>query len=134
MDDKEQAGSSGTASEQGAAKESASHGDIKRLIRNRGTIKHKLTILEKYIISIKANLPQNKPSFNDVDLRYKNGSILLQEFDQVQSMIESLCEEKDLGVHYEEREEFQERFYVTQDFLIQYLNNERESFEFCTVE
>lgn len=80
--------------------------ELKRLIRNRASIKQKLTILEKYINTIKTSLPERKPALNDVELRFKDGSLLLQEFDKVQSMIESICDEKDLDSHYRERERF----------------------------
>lgn len=62
------------------------------------------------------------PSLSDVELRYKNSILLLEEFDKVQSMIESLCLEEDLETHYKEWESFENKYYVVQDSFGQILN------------
>lgn len=104
--------------------ESEGSQDLKKLIRNRGTIKQKLSGVEKFINKIKTTVSDNKPSLNDVELRFKDSSALLQDFDNIQSIIESLCEENDLDSHFKERENFQDRYYSTQDFLSTYIKSE----------
>lgn len=107
--------------------ESEGSQDLKKLIRNRGTIKQRLSVVEKFIYKIKTTFTDdNKPNLNDVELRFKNSSTLLQDFENIQSIIESLCEENDLESHFKEGEEFQERYYLIQDFLSTYIKNEKK--------
>lgn len=88
------------------------------MIRNRGFINQKLLQVEKYLSSIV--IESIIPSLSDVELRYKNSILLLEEFDKVQSMIESLCLEEDLEAHYKERESFENKY--SQDSFGQILN------------
>lgn len=97
------------------------------LIRNRASIKYKLTILEKFINVIKTSLPDQQPNVSDVELRFKNSTSLLSEFDEVESTIEELCTEEALNGNFPERELFAERYYDAQDFLSQFLENERQA-------
>lgn len=94
---------------------------FKKLVRNRGTLKQKITYLEKYVNKIQFSTPDHKPSIYDVELRHKDSLNLLKDFENIQGLIESLCDENELLLHYQEREEFQERYYNCQDFLSQYL-------------
>ncbi|VEN50686.1 unnamed protein product [Callosobruchus maculatus] len=100
---------------------------LKELIRNRGSIKQKLIFLEKFVETIKTSAPDSKPSLTDIEIRFKNHEGLLSEFDKIQSTIESKCNEEHLEEHYLEREEFQERYYVSQRFLSDYLKNAFDS-------
>lgn len=109
-----------------------SKSEIKVLTRKRGTIKQKLTILEKFITTIKNSTSNKLISINEVDLRYKDSSGLLSEFDAVQSMTESLCTDEQLPSHFLEREDFQERYYSTQDFFLQYLKTKLRRSSYST--
>nr|CAI5829830.1 unnamed protein product [Callosobruchus analis] len=93
------------------------------LIRNRSSMKQKLLLLEKFISTIKTSDSDNKPSLTEIEIRFKDHECMLSEFDKIQSMIESKCSEEHLEEHYLEREEFQERYYVSQQFLSDYLKN-----------
>nr|CAI5858315.1 unnamed protein product [Callosobruchus analis] len=96
---------------------------LKELIRNRSSMKQKLLLLEKFISTIKTSDSDNKPSLTEIEIRFKDHECMLSEFDKIQSMIESKCSEEHLEEHYLEREEFQERYYVSQQFLSDYLKN-----------
>nr|CAI5837829.1 unnamed protein product [Callosobruchus analis] len=86
-------------------------------------MKQKLLLLEKFISTIKTSDSDNKPSLTEIEIRFKDHECMLSEFDKIQSMIESKCSEEHLEEHYLEREEFQERYYVSQQFLSDYLKN-----------
>nr|CAI5851182.1 unnamed protein product [Callosobruchus analis] len=96
---------------------------LKELIRNRSSMKQKLLLLEKFISTIKTSDSDNKPSLTEIEIRFKDHECMLSEFDKIQSMIESKCSEEHLEEHYLEREEFQERYYVSQQFLSDYLKS-----------
>lgn len=101
--------------------------ELSKLIRNRGSIKQKLTILERFLESVKVSSPDSLPSLNDLELRLRNSLDLLSEFDAVQSIIESLCQEGELPEHYNERETFENRYYRAQDSLTQYVATQQAS-------
>lgn len=101
--------------------------ELSKLMRNRGSIKQKLTILERFLESAKVSLPDSLPSLNDLELRLRNSLDLLTEFDALQSIIESICKEEDLPEHYNEREVFENRYYRAQDSLAQYVANQQVS-------
>lgn len=95
--------------------------DLRELKRNRGSVKTKLTLFEKFANSIK-NLPRDKwPSYNEIELRYNNNSSLLLEFDNVQTIIESRCPDDQLEIQYLQREEFSNRFFTVLSYLRQIL-------------
>nr|CAI5855510.1 unnamed protein product [Callosobruchus analis] len=96
---------------------------LKELIRNRSSMKQNLLLLEKFISTIKTSDSDNKPSLTEIEIRFKDHECMLSEFDKIQSMIKSKCSEEHLEEHYLEREEFQERYYVSQQFLSDYLKN-----------
>lgn len=56
-------------------------------------------------------------------MRYDNHLNLIDEFDKVQSIIESECKEDDLNEQFNERDTFQNRYYVAFDILKQFIHN-----------
>ncbi|KAJ8912477.1 hypothetical protein NQ315_014577 [Exocentrus adspersus] len=99
--------------------------DLKPLIRVRGSIKQKLTNLEKFVNSI--NVESEKiPTLSEVEVRYKNNEFLLKDFEEVQLKIETLCEEASLSEHYAEREHFETRYTSVIGFLYEYINNKQK--------
>lgn len=95
--------------------------DIKSLIKNRGSVKRKLTILEKYVDNIKNGLIT--PESSDVKLRLDVNLNLFQEFDNVQTQIEQECDDNDLEMHASEREPFENKYYAAISFLTNYITN-----------
>ncbi|XP_057662250.1 uncharacterized protein LOC130897427 [Diorhabda carinulata] len=59
--------------------------------------------------------------FNEIQMRYDNHLNLLDEFDKIQSIIESECKEDDLDEQFNERDTFQDRYYAAFDFLKQFI-------------
>ncbi|XP_056645831.1 uncharacterized protein LOC130451055 [Diorhabda sublineata] len=94
--------------------------DIKQLIRNRGSIKKRLTTFEKYIVSIKDGLIS--PDSIDVQLRYDNNINLIHEFENIQKLIEEHCTEEELKIQFEEREPFENKYYSNLSFLKDYIS------------
>lgn len=89
--------------------------DIKQLVRNRASLKKKLTTIEKYISSIKNG--SLIPEISDIKLRYENNINLIKDFETVQKLIEEKCKEDELDEQFEEREPFETRYYSSLSFL-----------------
>ncbi|XP_072400318.1 uncharacterized protein [Diabrotica undecimpunctata] len=94
--------------------------DMKTLIRNRGSIKQKITILENYISSIQDET--NSVDICNIQSRYENCKDLINQFETIQTEIEEKCEEKDLISQFSERNAFESKYFTSISFLKDILN------------
>lgn len=84
--------------------------DLAKLTRKRGAIKHKLTNFSAFLKPIeetfdKKNVIDKKIIF-ELKIRVEKFDIMMNEFEEVQSEIEIICEEDKLSDHYTERNNF----------------------------
>ncbi|XP_072389595.1 uncharacterized protein [Diabrotica undecimpunctata] len=99
--------------------------DMKTLIRNRGSIKQKITILENYISSIQDET--NSVDICNIQSRYENCKDLINQFETIQTEIEEKCEEKDLISQFSERNAFESKYFTAISFLKDILNKNKNS-------
>lgn len=89
---------------------------IKTFIRQRGSVKAKLTTFSKFLAEISIRI-QNHDVLNieeqyvELELRLTQCEKLLDEFNQVQGYVESLVDDDDLDRQFEEREKFTTDYY-----------------------
>ncbi|XP_072377951.1 uncharacterized protein [Diabrotica undecimpunctata] len=98
-----------------------SSSDIAQLIRNRGSLKRKLTSLTNFVNKISDG--SLKPTLGDVNRRYKNYLKLLSQFEIIQQSIEEKCSDDQLEIHFNERDPFENHFYTAISYLEEYINN-----------
>ncbi|XP_050516607.1 uncharacterized protein LOC126891473 [Diabrotica virgifera virgifera] len=97
--------------------------DLKNLVRNRGSLNQRLSILETYIISIKSET--NSVDICNIQSRFDNCVDLLNQFDPIQGEIEEKCEEKDIVSQFSERDSFKSRYFAAISFLKDILNKNK---------
>ncbi|XP_049882518.1 uncharacterized protein LOC126378330 [Pectinophora gossypiella] len=82
--------------------------DLKELIAQRGRIKARITLFERFLKPI-LNTKLNKVQFYELTLRFNKIKDILDDFDKIQSQIESLDSNEDIQLI--ERQEIENRFY-----------------------
>uniref|UniRef100_A0A6P7H101 Zinc finger protein 235-like n=1 Tax=Diabrotica virgifera virgifera TaxID=50390 RepID=A0A6P7H101_DIAVI len=97
--------------------------DLAKCIRTRGSVKKRLTFLERFIDLIKTSEPNNKPSITDATIRINELELIDKDFEIIQLEIEVNCPEQQLEENYEEREQFKKRYYDTLSFLKTYIES-----------
>nr|CAH7746946.1 unnamed protein product [Callosobruchus chinensis] len=101
--------------------------ELQLLIRNRGSVKAKLTSLEKFISKTQALNLIERPSIQLIELRFKSSESLLIEFDKIQVAIEEKCLVEHLDEQMVERSNFEERYFAAQAFLSEIIANESQN-------
>lgn len=86
-------------------------GDLAVLVRKRGILKQKLTILKKFVAQFISSqdhvgLTVDDKAITELQLRSDTYESLLVEFNEVQTSLEESCESGDLEDHFVERENF----------------------------
>lgn len=93
------------------------------LERTRGSLKQRLTNLNKYIDTLQSNLSQQNPSLAEIQVKLTNYESIFDEFQKVQIQLECSCTDQDLDDHYKYREEFENSYDYCIGFLKQYLSD-----------
>lgn len=85
--------------------------EFSELIKQRGSIRGRLTIFEKFLLALKANKPSDITSsqIDELRLRLNKLEALFADFDACQTRIEVLC--PTLATQLEEREITESKFY-----------------------
>lgn len=84
---------------------------IKELIKQRGTIKAKLTYFSNFLKSFSDSQSLTKLQFTELECRLARFSSLYTDFDNVQTEFEALFEGEDEQL-YEERGSFEDKYYT----------------------
>nr|CAH7733288.1 unnamed protein product [Callosobruchus chinensis] len=92
-----------------------------------GSVKAKLTSLEKFISKTQALNLIERPSIQLIELRFKSSESLLIEFDKIQVAIEEKCLVEHLDEQMVERSNFEERYFAAQAFLSEIIANESQN-------
>ncbi|XP_045501378.1 uncharacterized protein LOC123698678 [Colias croceus] len=80
------------------------------LKRQRGTLKGRLTLFERYISKLdKSELNSN--SKTELELRIESACTLFQSYNEIQSKIEQLVEDSDIAAQLEYRELFEQQYF-----------------------
>lgn len=85
--------------------------DLAALIRKRGNIKQKLTILRGFVQPLLSITPLAPEVKIELQLRHDKYETLIQEFNDIQTELEETCEETDLENHFKERESFEGAYF-----------------------
>lgn len=92
--------------------------DLNALVRKQTSIKHKLTSISNYVNGIKPELENGEDVLEDLyfyielELRVTKAELILLEFEQIQTAIEAGIQEKEIQMHFEQRELFQAYYYL----------------------
>ncbi|XP_030761095.1 uncharacterized protein LOC115886162 [Sitophilus oryzae] len=88
---------------------------IKKLKRQRGSVKAKLTIFSKYINELCVNINTenviNADDFHQLETRLTLCGKLIDEFSEIQAEIEEVVSDADLEAEYKEREAFSNEYF-----------------------
>lgn len=93
-----------------------SENEITILKRKRGSIKAKLTHFTNYLNSLQNkynndNVEIEEHDFLNLESRCTQAYAIIEEFDEVQSKLESCVDEDEIDACYAEREQFSQTFY-----------------------
>ncbi|KAG5881628.1 hypothetical protein JTB14_033415 [Gonioctena quinquepunctata] len=85
--------------------------------RKRGSLKHCLTNLGKYI----DNLAENKPGIAEIEEKLRSYESVLESFQEIQGMLEEKCTDEQIDEHYSYRDDFENSYDKYIGILEQYL-------------
>ncbi|KAG5895724.1 hypothetical protein JTB14_025671 [Gonioctena quinquepunctata] len=89
------------------------------LERKRGSLKHRLTNLGKYI----DNLAENKPGIAEIEEKLRSYQSILESFQEIQGMLEEKCTDEQIDEHYNYQDDFENSYDKYIGILKQYLRD-----------